>query len=292
MALNHHRILSKATYIAMNNKSSLIGLRFERLKIIRNAEPKIYKYSHKTYRRKSFICMCDCGKEVFVTWNCLSRGKVKSCGCANIEHGFSVGGIEQPTYRSWKKMKARCTNPKHKHFKHYGGRGITVCERWINSFETFLKDMGVRPAGKSIERKNNNGNYEPDNCCWATRKEQMRNTSRNTVFTVFGITACLKDLAAHFNKSYTAIRHRIVNLGLDPEFAFTEPILNHKKGSRRCFSRVSHNLNQAKKGNEAFVQVPVKLTLEAPAVQVPATESTEFNCAVKAAIVVDPLRAA
>ena len=79
-----------------------------------------------------------------------------------------------PTYRSWWDMRQRCSNPKNTHFKHYGGRGITVCERW-KKFDNFLADMGEAPPDLEIDRKNNDGNYEPDNCRWATRSQQMKN---------------------------------------------------------------------------------------------------------------------
>src|SRR5206468_1663320 len=83
-----------------------------------------------------------------------------------------------PTYRSWYAMKARCTNSNHTSYHHYGGRGITVCERWLNSFEAFLTDMGDRPEGTSLDRIDVNGNYEPSNCKWSTPSEQANNKRR------------------------------------------------------------------------------------------------------------------
>lgn len=125
-------------------------------------------------------CLCNCGKETTVLGASLGNGSTTSCGCLQREvaHNlrFKHGGVNTSTYRSWYNMKTRCTYPSHLSYKDYGGRGIKVCWRWLNSYENFLADMGPRPGpGYSIERKNNDGNYEPDNCKWATRKEQRAN---------------------------------------------------------------------------------------------------------------------
>lgn len=100
-----------------------------------------------------------------------------------MKHGHAKASGDTSTYSAWCAMVKRCTNAANKDFGHYGGRGIGVCEKWRNSFQAFLEDMGVRPAGMSIERRNVNGNYEPSNCHWATRQEQANNT-RSNVFVV------------------------------------------------------------------------------------------------------------
>lgn len=100
-----------------------------------------------------------------------------------------------PEYFSWSSMKTRCLNPNCNAYKNYGGRGITICEQWINSFSAFLADMGPRPEGFSLDRVDSNGNYEPGNCRWASRKQQNRNTSRSIKATVNGETRSLRDIA-------------------------------------------------------------------------------------------------
>jgi hypothetical protein len=127
-------------------------------------------------------CSCVCGTLLIVSREALVTGFKKSCGCLYVEtRGKQTGArthgmFGTPTYYSWVGMRERCTYPKHRTWKDYGGRGITVCERWLNretGFINFLADMGLRPAGKTLDRwPNPDGNYEPGNCRWATGSEQ------------------------------------------------------------------------------------------------------------------------
>jgi hypothetical protein len=121
---------------------------------------------------------CDCGR--LVVKAIRQVGANSSCGCQRYIRESSDrmrdDGRQSPEYNSWLAMKARCSNPKQRNYRWYGARGIIICERWQNSFEVFLQDMGPKPSVKhSIERINNEGNYEPGNCIWATHAEQMAN---------------------------------------------------------------------------------------------------------------------
>lgn len=138
--------------------------------------------------RARFVCRCDCGTEKIISSGNLGKGKSNSCGClqregatarlnANrkIKHGMKRRGNPAPEYAVWSMMKKRCHDPEDKDYRHYGGRGIVVCQRWRDSFENFIADMGRRPPGLTLERKDNSKGYEPSNCKWATWTEQAKN---------------------------------------------------------------------------------------------------------------------
>lgn len=164
-------------------KLNLYGKKFNRLTAIRPV-------GTNKYNNVAWECVCDCGGITTLTASYLSQGTIKNCGCLQKEvvtkvlttHSKSKRGRITPEYACWNNMKSRCYSPKWPAFKHYGGRGIRVCERWLLSFENFLADMGERPSNKhSIDRfPNNDGNYEPSNCRWATRKEQSSNQRKRT----------------------------------------------------------------------------------------------------------------
>lgn len=133
-------------------------------------------------RHKLYKCRCKCGTVSVVRGAELRKGNSKSCGCYRAEffttHGHYSKRHRTPTYRSWMAMIARCYNTAHEAYPNYGGRGIEVHRRWRESFAAFLEDMGERPYGKTLDRKDPNGNYEPDNCQWANVWEQAANKRR------------------------------------------------------------------------------------------------------------------
>jgi hypothetical protein len=158
------------------NRIPLEGKRFGRLSVIE----KVAGPSKATF----YKCTCDCGVTKNIRSVSLRNGDTQSCGCIRQEQmraeQTTHGLYGSPTYRSWRAMIIRCTNSKHRQFKDYGGRGITVCSDWLTSFESFLASVGIRPEGKTLDRENTNGNYEPSNCKWSTPTEQ--NTNKRNKF--------------------------------------------------------------------------------------------------------------
>ncbi len=127
---------------------------------------------HSLNKSYYWKCLCECGNETIVHGNKLRSGRTKSCGCIILK---KKGLSQSPEYRSWKPMIQRCYDTKCRSYRNYGARGIKVCDRWKESFFNFLEDMGKRPSGKTLDRINNNGNYELSNCRWATPSEQAKN---------------------------------------------------------------------------------------------------------------------
>lgn len=158
----------------------ILGERFGRLVAVRRP----------TNARAQWECVCDCGQTKLVRGGSLRRGLTRSCGCLHneelsartITHGEARKEEKSPEYRAWRGMKQRCSsNPDGKDYKHYAGRGIRVCDRWLNNYENFLADVGRKPSLKhSLDRyPDNDGNYEPGNVRWATASQQASNTRRS-----------------------------------------------------------------------------------------------------------------
>lgn len=178
--------------------------------------------------RVKWSCTCDCGNELWVDSSDLGGGHTQSCGClqsertanANSTHRYALPGRVSRIYLTWQRAKDRCHNPNNKRYADYGGRGIAMCDRWRDSFEAFLQDMGEAPEGMSLDRwPNLNGGYEPGNCRWATPQMQSDNR-RNTIWVEHeGEKLSLKAYATLVNVSYQALFNRVRYRRQDPKAA-------------------------------------------------------------------------
>lgn len=214
----------------MAKRLQLSGKVFGRLTVV--------KEGHSTSVGTSWLCLCFCGKEHTVRGANLISGSVTSCGCyakealargrekalkTVITHGAFINGANPASYSSWHAMMHRCYDPKNYKFHNHGGRGITVCERW-KDYLNFKEDMGEPTEGLSLERIDNDGNYEPSNCKWATRKEQGRNKRNNRLLTYKGETKCMAEWCEIFNINFSTLDSRLRYSKWSVEKALTTPV--------------------------------------------------------------------
>lgn len=187
----------------------------------------VLEYIGKRGSSHYWRCTCLCGSEKGVSGYSLTSGLSQSCGCLIGERArqrsTSHGRTKTTEYRIWQNMLRRCGKKGFHAYDRYGGRGITVCQRWMDSFEAFFEDMGERPKGLSLERKNNNGNYEPNNCCWATPTEQARNRRSSRFLTLNGVTKLLVEWAEERGMARGTLKERI-RKGWSIEEAITIPV--------------------------------------------------------------------
>ena len=185
----------------------LIGKRFGKLIVV--------SYFGKKGRYINWNTKCDCGGEKVVSRGHLRSGRTKSCGCINklmMTKRMTIhGNYYTPSYRIWKSMISRCTYPTNISYKNYGGRGITVCNRWMDSFKNFYHDMGDVPRNMTLERVDNNKNYNPDNCKWATDKEQANNRRSNNILSYNGRSMNISQWAIVLNIKRKTLSWRIHN---------------------------------------------------------------------------------
>ena len=209
-------------------KLDLTGQRFGRLKVLSRAERHITPAG--TYIAR-WLCRCDCGTEVVVRQHSLRQGMSESCGCLQREDiaarskimNRTHGRTGTPEYRTWVHMKSRCYNPRVPEYKWYGARGIKMCESWKDSFEAFLADVGPKPGrGYSIDRIDNDGDYEPGNVRWATQAEQTANQQRNVKLTINGETQIMSEWARRYGLDVRLIHSRL-KLGWSAYDAVTKP---------------------------------------------------------------------
>lgn len=200
-------------------RAGLEGQRFGRLLVIGKDE------ANKT-KNSRWICKCDCGAIKSISRVGLTSGDTGSCGCLNkemtIQRNTTHGMSNTIEYATWRSMIARCYNKNAENYPSYGGRGIAVCKRWLESFEIFYADMGVRPSsGHSIDRIKCNEGYSPDNCRWATIEEQMNNMTTNRVITFNGKSQTMSEWAREIGVSCNCIYLRLDKCGMSVERALT-----------------------------------------------------------------------
>ena len=210
--------------IAKSMEQNLTGRSFGRLKVT----GVLGTFKGRVY----YECICECGRIYDALGKSLLEKNTTSCGCLRESlsrdrltgHKFNLthGATGSPTYEVWKSMHQRCTNPKHIGYPNYGGRGIGVCERW-RSFENFLEDMGERPSQHSIDRKDVNGDYSPDNCRWATQREQSLNKRSNRIIEFRGKKQTLLEWSEELGLAVWVIRNRLLR-GWSVERAFTQKV--------------------------------------------------------------------
>jgi hypothetical protein len=192
----------------------------------------IERSANNKHGKAQWLCQCQCGNDVVVLANSLRTGRQVSCGChkrlntskRNRKHGMTGTKI----YDCWKNMVRRCHSPSSTFYERYGGRGISVCERWRGSFENFIEDMGTPSEGFEIERVDNDLDYCKDNCKWANKTEQCNNRSSNILIEYLGEYKTLTQWQNDLGFDYETVRRRIRDYGWTFENAITKP-----KRSRR-----------------------------------------------------------
>ena len=218
------------------SKLNLLNQRFGRLVVV---EPSETKKGNTMWK-----CKCDCGNITIVSTSNLRTNRILSCGCLKLqrllERSTTHNQRHTHLYEVWKGLKQRCFNPKHSSYHNYGGRGITVCKEWVNDFEAFYnwsyangystENQKDEVKKLTIDRINNDGNYEPSNCRWVDRKTQASNMRTTKLITIDGETKCLSEWFRYYNLSNWTYYTRIKS-GLTPQEALTKPIQVHKKKS-------------------------------------------------------------
>ena len=222
----------------------LTGRKVNKLTVLRRVE--------NVKRQPAWLCLCDCGGELRVLGHTLRSQDVTDCGCgaperhaaASRTHGMS----NTSEFNIWSKIKERCTNPNVRAWKYYGGKGITLCERWLK-FEYFYADMGPRPSPEhSVDRVDCTKGYSPDNCRWATHEEQANNRTNNVRITRDGITKTMKQWASELGVTYSVVKER--RLSGVPDSELFAPSVRKKynrlveyKGEQRTIKQWAQVLN-------------------------------------------------
>lgn len=242
-----------------DKRRDITGERFGKLVVI--------GFERRVKGHTEWRCKCDCGNEVVLQYSKLTAIGVQSCGCMSLATAMNnlrkswkdrrkyisdefchAGNISKhPLYSVWKQIRSRCENPHHASYNNYGGRGIKICDRWRgeNGFENFLNDMGERPSkGYSIDRIDNNGDYCPENCRWATWSEQSNNKRSNVLICIYGKSVSCKQLCDWFGLPYNYLRLRL-GRGIDVNEILRRIIIPSKgEHSKHCTLSTHRNYNR------------------------------------------------
>lgn len=212
---------------ASNSAKDLTSKVFGRLTALRDS-------GERQNAKIMWLCLCECGVEKLVRSSHLLDGSIRSCGCLASEetsrrqttHGLS----KSPVYAVFRAMHQRCEDPTHDHYRNYGGRGIRVCRRWsgADGFFNFIEDMGIPPRGLSLERKDPNKNYTPENCCWVPIAKQARNKQYHARVEWEGKTWLLIELAEHVGLPYKEV-HRRIRRGWTVARAISQPLRTRRQ---------------------------------------------------------------
>lgn len=230
----------------MSRDKDYTGQTFHYLTIIKVTGKRRYHYeNHPDAVFREVLCRCKCGNEKIILLPSILSGNTKSCGCLNKENGekrrkydftTTYNGkdtLKRDTYKIWAMMKGRCLNPNSKVYKWYGGRGIKVCERWLD-FKNFRDDMGYKPEGEySIDRIDNNGDYCPENCRWVTVDIQANNKQNSVRIKYEGKQYSIKQLATMFNMKPRTLSSRLFEYGWKLEIALNSPVSKRLKGRNK-----------------------------------------------------------
>ena len=204
------------------NAVDIVGQTFNKL-------TAIAPIGRNSFRDIIWLCICDCGTETTVLSHSIKSGNTKSCGChrAKVSHNKAIihGKSKTVEYKSWRSMINRCHNKNDLYFNDYGDRNITVCSKWLYSFPSFLADMGLRPQGKTLDRIDNDGNYTPENCRWATAEQQANNKRNNKYITHNGQTLTHAQWSRLLGGGASTVTQRIYR-GWSKKRAVTQPLRN------------------------------------------------------------------
>lgn len=211
----------------MGKINNLVGQVFGKLTVTEEDPVRVGLYV-------AWICRCECGGVKSVSGNTLRLGNCNSCGC--LSKGRPLIGTEglmvNPLYGVWRGMIQRCIRAKGETYQNYAARGITVCQEWLDSFQTFAEDMGERPEGYSLDRINNDLGYYKENCKWSTMTEQSNNRTNNVWVDYKGETKTIAQWAVDLGMTDISLRMRLTVLGWDTERAFTQPVLKRSRATK------------------------------------------------------------